>query len=95
MPIKKRSKVAGLSAKTGQIGPDIPTAKSAASPFTATANTTGSQSFKGADVAALATLRAARKKPVGDVSLGPTEVKEESQAPRNSKYVERLRKRAK
>lgn len=84
-----------VTAKTGQIGPDIPTAKTTENPQIG-ANTGG---FNGAMVSAQTTLRAAKKKPKleAEVTFGPTEVKptEQAQEPRNSNYLERLRKRAK
>lgn len=100
--IKKKSKKAEApdfgTVTTGQIGPSIGTVKTGPiGGAVPSANPMPSSNFKGADIQAIARLRAAKKKPAieGDVDLGPTEVKEEAQAPRNSKYLERLRKRAK
>lgn len=84
--IKKKGKKEDVpSAMTGSLGGDVPSA-----------DKVESAPFKGADLSALAKLRSAKKKPQGEVSLGPTEIQEaEATSPAREKYLERLKKRAK
>lgn len=74
------------TAKVGKVGPSIPSANMKPMDFKTTAFTPGLSTLRAAKKGAVA----AQKEPVkleGEVTLGPTEAK--------TKYVERIKKRAK